>query len=177
LDFFVNTDPDYAEQLKLIFARLEEAGFFWNRDKDFISREAFVSMQVRWKKSDTALKLDFVNDSAPHFGGFTVTDLFEKTDSIRNILSNKLTALFRYAAKDVADIREIALHESVDWPLVIREAREKEMGLEIPVITEILKSMPEKEFEGVNWIRKPSWEAFCADMDRIVLDMMSNGSG
>jgi hypothetical protein len=33
--------------------------------------------------------------------------------------------------------------------------------------------MPREEFEAVNWAQKPGWEVFCADMDRIVLDMMS----
>jgi hypothetical protein len=41
------------------------------------------------------------------------------------MLSNKLTALFRFAAKDVADIREIALHEKVDWRLAINDAGKK----------------------------------------------------
>jgi hypothetical protein len=73
----------------------------------------------------------------------------------------------------VADIREIVLHESIDWPAIIREAREKEMGIEIPLICEILQGMPEQEFDSVNWIQKPSWPAFCDDIDRIVFDMVS----
>jgi hypothetical protein len=58
------------------------------------------------------------------------------------------------------DIREIALHETINWTEIIREAREKEAGLEIPVISEILKGMPREEFDAVNWIQKPDWEVF-----------------
>jgi hypothetical protein len=163
--------------MDLIFGKLRENGFFWNSDSDFIRNKDFISFKVGWDKTDAALKLDFVNDSAPHFGDIVRTGLFDRTDSIRNILSNKLTALFRYAGKDVADIREIALHEAVDWAEIIREAREKEDGLEIPVVAEILTGMPKGEFDAVMWARKPEWEVFRGDIEKIVFDMMSGGPG
>jgi hypothetical protein len=173
LDFFVNASPHYDEQLDLVFDALKQAGFFWNDAADFIRNNNFVSFKVGWDKTDTALKLDFVNDLVPHFGAIQKTPLFDRTDSIRNILSNKLTALFRYAGKDVADIREIALHESINWAEIIREAREKEMGLEIPVIGEILAGIPQEEFEAIIWTRNPGWEVFRGDIEKIVFDMMS----
>ncbi|AEF80882.1 nucleotidyl transferase AbiEii/AbiGii toxin family protein [Leadbettera azotonutricia] len=175
LDFFVNNDDEYDEQYKLILGRLAENGFFWDTETGFLKDKAFATLKVRWKKSDAELKLDFVNDTVPHFGNIIEMDLFDRIDSVRNMLSNKLGALFRFAAKDIADIREIALHESVNWIEIIREAREKVGGLEIPVICDILKGMPESEFEQVNWISKPSWQTFCADIDRVVYEMMSGG--
>jgi len=63
----------------------------------------FTTLKVR-KDSDILLKLDFVNELVPHYGEVIETDLFYRTDSIRNMLSNKLSAIFRYAAKDIADI-------------------------------------------------------------------------
>ncbi|MDR2795336.1 MAG: hypothetical protein LBB47_01330 [Spirochaetaceae bacterium] len=51
------------------------------------------------------LKLNFINDTAPHFGGLQKTPVLDRTDSVRNILSNKFSALFRFAGKDVVDIR------------------------------------------------------------------------
>jgi predicted nucleotidyltransferase component of viral defense system len=172
LDFFVNASPSYDEQMDKIFASLQGAGFFWDEARDFIRSDSYISFKVGWKKSETLLKLDFVNDTVPHFGDIQKTALFDRTDSIRNILSNKLSALFRYAGKDVVDIREIALHETIDWTEIMSEARSKEAGLEIPVISEILKGMPREEFEAVNWAQKPDWEVFCADMDRIVFAMI-----
>jgi predicted nucleotidyltransferase component of viral defense system len=173
LDFFVNNDAEYAEQVKLIFFKLKEDGFFWDADTDFISNKTFTSFKIQWKKNNAFLKLDFVNDVASHFGDIQKTDLFYRTDSIRNILSNKLSAIFRFAAKDVADIREIALHESVDWSLIIREARQKEAGLEVTYVSDILRGMPQSEFETVNWIQKPDWQEFRKDIDRIVYEMLS----
>jgi hypothetical protein len=114
-----------------------------------------------------------VNDVAAHFGEIVKTNIFDRTDSIRNMLSNKLTALYRFNAKDVADIREIALHESVNWAQAIQEARQKEAGLELTYISEILTGMPQSEFETIAWVKKPEWDEFREDINRIVFDMMS----
>jgi len=89
------------------------------------------------------------------------------------MLSNKLTALFRFAAKDVVDIREIALHEEIDWQQAINDARQKEAGLEIPIICDILQGMPQSEFETIAWTKKPSWQEFRGDIDRIIHEMIS----
>jgi predicted nucleotidyltransferase component of viral defense system len=173
LDFFVNADDDYPAQVKEIFYKLKEDGFSWNDTVEFISNKNFTSFKIRWDKSEALLKLDFVNDVASHFGEIVKTDLFVRTDSIRNMLSNKLTAIFRYAAKDVADIREIALHEKVDWQQAINDARQKEAGLEIPIICDILQGMPQSEFETIAWTKKPGWQEFRSDIDRIVYEMIS----
>jgi predicted nucleotidyltransferase component of viral defense system len=173
LDFFVNADPEYSEQLKVVFARLAENGFSWDPTNEFISTTTYTSCKVRWDKSDALLKLDFVNDVASRFGGIVATELYYRTDSIRNMLSNKLTALFRFAGKDVADIREIALNEKIDWKQAIEDAQHKEAGIDIPIVSEILMGIPQSEFESLAWIKKPAWEEFRADIDRIVYEMMS----
>jgi len=61
----------------------------------------------------------------------------------------------------------------VNWTAVLNEAQNKEAGLEFVFISEILTSMPESEFETVNWIKKPSWQEFRADIDKIVHEMIS----
>ncbi|GHV84476.1 hypothetical protein AGMMS50230_00840 [Spirochaetia bacterium] len=172
LDFFVNNDTDYTEQVDIVLAALINSGFTIDAASK-IKDITFTSIKVGWEKSDVLLKLDFVNDSTPHFGDIIETVFFYRTDPIRNILSNKLSALFRYAPKDVADIREIALHESISWPEIIREARQKEGGVDVPIIGEILRGMPQSEFDTVAWTKKPGWPRFCADIEKIVLDMMS----
>ena len=173
LDFFVNDDDDYLAQVKEVFFKLKEDGFFWDSVIDFVSNETFTTFKVGWNKSVALLKLDFVNDVAAHFGEIVKTNIFDRTDSIRNMLSNKLTALYRFNAKDVADIREIALHETIDWSVIIQEARQKEAGLELTYISEILTGMPQSEFETIAWVKKPEWDEFREDINRIVFDMMS----
>jgi len=176
LDFFVNSEPEYDKQVDIILEKLREEGFFWDNSEDFIKAPDFRTLKVRRDKSDAVLKLDFVNDLTPHFGGFFKGDFFYQIDSVRNILSNKLGAIFRLAGKDVADIREIALRESVNWPEIINEARQKDAGVDLPVITEILKTMPMQEFERIHWINNPGWENFKKDIDKIAYNMLG-GSG
>ena len=150
---------------------LRENGFHWS-EEGFLRSESFASVRV-WRDSDVLLKLDFVNDSAPLFGEVNKTDLFYRTDSIHNILSNKLSAIFRFAGKDIADIREIALREEIDWHTVIQEARQKEAGIELIYISEILAGMPQSEFEMIAWVKKPDWDEFRNDIGRIVFDMLA----
>jgi len=150
---------------------LRDNGYTWDTDKEFIRAKNFTTLKVR-KDTQTVLKLDFVNDLVPHFGEIVKTDLFCRTDSTRNILSNKLSAIFRYAAKDIADIREIALRETIDWAAIIQEARQKEVGIELTYISEIMCSMPEKELDSIIWINKPKWDVFQQDIKRISHDML-----
>jgi len=173
LDFFVNNDAGYADQVKIILSKLKENGFSWSTTIDFVSTQSFTSLKVKLDKSSALLKLDFVNDVAAHFGVISKTKIFDRTDSIRNILSNKLTAMFRYAAKDVADIREIALHETVNWKQAIQDAQQKEAGIEIPIVSDILRGIPQSEFETISWVQKPEWKVFCEDINRIVFDMVN----
>ena len=175
LDFFVNQSRSYDEELNAVLVLLREDGFFWDIEKDYFRSKDFTTLKVGYAGSDALLKLDFVNDNAPLFGEIQKTDFFYRTDSIRNILSNKLSAIFRYAAKDIADIREIALQETVNWPVIIQEARQKEAGLELVYISEILKGIPQTEFETIAWVKKPDWEIFRGDIDRIVYEMISCG--
>ena len=176
LDFFVNADDEYTAQVKEVFFKLKENGFCWDPEKEFISNKNFTSFKVGWDKSDALLKLDFVNDVAAHFGTIIETKIFPRTDAIRNILSNKLTCLFRFTGKDVADIREIAIHTKIDWGQAVADARQKEAGIEIPIICDILQGMPESQFETIAWIKKPDWEEFRCDIDRIVYEMISGDS-
>jgi predicted nucleotidyltransferase component of viral defense system len=172
LDFFVNSSGQYDKQMDIVFSKLAEHGFFWDTSSEFIRSDNFVSFKVYRRNPDILLKLDFVNDLVPHFGPLVKTALFDRTDSIQNILSNKITALFRYAAKDVADIREIFLHEKIDWSEAFRQAREKEAGIEVPLVCEIISGLPESEFDGLKWIHKPRWQDFHADIVRMAEDML-----
>jgi predicted nucleotidyltransferase component of viral defense system len=171
LDFFINQSKTYDDQLNKVLALLQEKGYTWDVNKEYTRAKDFTTLKVGID-SETLLKLDFVNDLVPHYGEIAKTSLFYRTDSIRNMLSNKLSAIFRYAAKDIVDIREIALHETIDWPTVINEARNKEAGLELVYISEILTSMPQSEFETIAWTRKPGWQEFRGDIDRIILEMI-----
>jgi len=172
LDFFVTRSTTFDEQLDKALMLLRENGFMWSTEREFIRAENFTTLKVR-KGSEVLLKLDFVNDSVPLYGEIERTTLYYRTDSIRNILSNKLSAIFRFAAKDVVDIREIALNENVDWTAIIQEARQKEAGLEVTYITQILTGMPQSEFDTIAWVKKPDWDDFKNDIDNIAFEMLN----
>lgn len=174
LDFFINNDDTFQQQVSIVLKALKKAGYVWDTEKDYFLTESFCSIKLLEKQTNTLLKIDFVNDIPEHFGDFVATNIYYKTDSVRNILSNKISALFRYEAKDVADIREIALHEHFNWADIICEARQKDAGIEIPVITEIIKDMPENEFRYIKWIKNPEWDKFKTDMEIIISDMLTN---
>jgi len=176
LDFFLNRSQTYNEQVNKIFALLREGGFVWNQHENFCREKDFTSLMVGHQDSRGLLKLDFVNDLVPHFGDIQETGLFCRTDSVRNILSNKLSAIYRYAPKDVADIWAIATRESIDWAQIIREGKEKEAGLDIRHVCGILKGMPQEKFETILWTEKPDWQVFCDDIARIVLDMLEGNT-
>ena len=173
LDFFLNQSQNYDDELDAFLALLYEGGFRWDTEKNYHRKKNFTTLKVGYLDSEAILKLDFVNDSVPLFGEIQKTNLCNRTDSIRNILSNKLSAIFRYAAKDVADIREIALHEKINWSVIIQEARYKEAGLELIYISEILTGMPEHEFDTIIWVKKPDWKVFRSDIEKIVYEMIS----
>jgi len=172
LDFFVNNSETFDDQLDAVLSLLRKNGFCWSTENDYTRTEGFTTLKVG-KNSDVLLKLDFVNDSVPHYGEFVKTNLFYRTDSKLNILSNKLSAIFRYAAKDVADIREIAINEKIDWVQAIKDARQKEAGLELIYVSEILTGIPKKEFESIAWVKKPDWKKFHSDIEQIVFQMIN----
>jgi predicted nucleotidyltransferase component of viral defense system len=174
LDFFENSDPRFEQQVELIFKTLHADGFDWDTEKEYTQNKRFVSFKVHREDSDTLLKLNFVNDLVPRFGDIQATPLYYRVDPIRNILSNKLGALFRFAGKDVADIREIALHERFNWHDMILEAKQKDGGVDEAIVTEILGGMPHDEFLALAWQDPaPTWEAFRSDIARIIQDMLN----
>ena len=175
LDFFVNSDDSFLAQVEEIIAKLNENGITINKNMQIQKREYVYSFYVCRNESDVLLKLDFVNDINAHFGEIQSTDLFHRLDSKRNILSNKISALFRYAGKDVADLRELAMHEKFNWNEIFKEACEKETGIDITVISDILKKIPQSEFDNIRWINKPLWEQFRKDIDTICYDMACGG--
>jgi len=50
------------------------------------------------------------------------------------------------------------------------------MGIDFPVACDILQGMPKSEFETIAWVKKPSWEEFKSDIDKIVYEMLSGES-
>ncbi len=176
LDLFVNDEPAYSRYVEMLFQSFETAQreglFFMNyellrRYENF--SQFFLYRDIAGSRIE--LKVDVVNDVASHYGEFYNHPTLGKLDSWQNILSNKLTAVFRYEAKDLADIWAIAKHQQFDWRLIITEAKTKEVGMEPIAIFEILHSLPQDAFEAIKWCHPLTFERFMNDIDRIAADI------
>jgi hypothetical protein len=177
LDFFVNNCDEFQHWVKKVLVGLETAGYSWDPEKGFVQSPNFVSLILLDVSKNTRLKIDFVNDTVAHYGDFAESDLFARVDSVRNILSNKLGAVFRYSAKDIADIREIALHQSFDWTDMLIESRSKDRGIEAVAIAEVLIGVPQTAFESILWQNPtPTWPVFIADVKQIAQDLLTGGA-
>lgn len=172
LDFFVNQDSKFNFYVNSILEELQKKGFFWNTDIGFVKSIDFFSLVVQHPNFNNKLKLDFVNDIAAHFGDITKTPVYYKTDSIRNILSNKVTALFRMSAKDVVDIHEICIHENFQWDEVFSEVRQKELGIEPSETAEIISGFPKNAFDSIKWIHPMKYEQMMKNLEVITKDML-----
>jgi len=128
-------------------------------------------MRTDSKSRDLILKMDIVNDVAPHYGTLEWNDKLGQVDSWRNILSNKVAALYRIEPKDVVDLRSLAKLKHFNWAEIIREASSNEAGLDHLVLYDLLKSFPKKELSAIKWIASFYKEELMADLSIISDDL------
>jgi hypothetical protein len=117
------------------------------------------------------MKLDLINDVAPHYGDFENHIVLGNIDSWRNILSNKLSALFRYEAKDCVDLWLISKNNSFDWVEILTEAKSKEAGVDPVVIYEMLKSFPSDALSTIKWAKQVNESGFLQNLSIIADDI------
>ena len=123
LDFFVNQSPHFFKQFEKIVAALKSFEIQVGTQSESFAR-CFVT------KDAVSLKLDFVNDVAFRRDKPVNTLLFSRTDTVLNILSNKISALSRNEPKDIADILEIAKTTNFNWISIISDAKEKDLSVD-----------------------------------------------
>jgi predicted nucleotidyltransferase component of viral defense system len=135
LDLFVNREKNFKQlsnkiisQLKDNFSEIEIALLSENFARIFIHNE------------ENPLKIEFVNDVLFHIGEIQLATFFHRVDSWENILSNKICALSRDEAKDVADLIFLSMKNTFTWETMINYAREKDTWVnEIEVSQSIYK--------------------------------------
>jgi predicted nucleotidyltransferase component of viral defense system len=153
LDLFVNGDDDFDDYGTIVFSELSAA----EKEGDFI-----IDRQRLWKSEnhiqiylhqgdEVSLRVDFVNDSAPHYGDFRKNDTLGRIDSWENILSNKIASLFRFEAKDSADIWILSRKNRFHWNDIIGEAKTKEAAVDPVEIYNIIGSIPMEELSTIRW--------------------------
>ena len=173
LDLFVNNDPDFQLHIEKILKAFETEGICI----DFSEASSLSFMRIFLEKNKSqlnknGLKIDFVNDIDVHFGSIQNTEVYYQTDSLRNILSNKYTALYRMSVKDVADICEISKNLAFDWKDIIDEANQKEAGIDLKEVVQIFCSFSDEAIQNVKWTKKIDIVKFRNIMNTVSFDML-----
>jgi len=178
LDLFVNRDSEFSDWSERLYAELEmesRRGFFSVLADRVMRFEDYVQLFVQQKSPQNQvvlLKIDLVNDVAPHYGSIEWDDALGRVDSWTNILSNKVSALYRIEAKDVIDLWTLAKIKTFNWAEIIREASSKEAGLDPVVLYDLLKSFPRKELSAIKWIGpKPDEDILLGDLNVMASDI------
>lgn len=172
LDLFVTRDAGFAMHVDRALGALEEQGYRFD-PAGFVRHQDFVRALIR--SPEAALQLDFVNDTVPRFGDLVSGDLFARIDALQNILSNKVTAVYRLDPKDFADLRTIASNVDFHWGEVMAEAGHKLLGIDAGDVADLLRSFPPHLFDAVRWRRPPDRGRFFADLTRMAEDLLAVG--
>jgi Nucleotidyl transferase AbiEii toxin, Type IV TA system len=175
LDLFLVSDTAFQEWIDKIFEKFYTAE---QRNEVVIERTTvkrlndFVQVFVHAPDDGKySLKIDFVNDVASHYGRFERNTTLGRIDAWRNILSNKISALFRFEPKDIADIWFLCRHKKFSWKAILEEAKSKEAGVEPEIVYNIIKSFPVEKFDLVRWVKKPVYEKARKDLGTIADDL------
>jgi hypothetical protein len=177
LDLFVNRDKNYSVYVQQVFAQFElacascEFMIDYNKIQKYENYTLFFLIK-EIEDEKIGLKIELVNDIAFRYGDVVNDPAIGRIDSWRNILSNKLSAIFRYEAKDIADIWIIARNKMFAWPDIIHETKTKEGGTDPIVIFNILKSFPENLISTVKWRIPVDPVTFRKELDQIADDIL-----
>jgi hypothetical protein len=180
LDLFVNRLSEFQNWVERFYGALEresrKGAFLILTDR--VSRyEDYVQIFLQQTEEDKSLilKLDLVNDVAPHYGDLEWDDVLGRVDSWRNILSNKVSALYRIEAKDVVDVWTLARIRQFNWAEIIREAASKDAGLDPLVLYDLLKSFPGVALSAIKWVDpKPDEDLLLSEL-KIMADEIFEG--
>lgn len=151
LDFFSNQSGFFLDDIKALEETLKDKSIKYTITSSSQSFRRFVV------EEDCQLKIEFVNDVGFRYGNNVKFEIFNRVDNLRNILSNKLTALERNEPKDVADILFICRNFSFKWENIFEDALRK-----VSFIDPIIVSKQLSEYR-VEFLSKLKW--------KIVLDL------
>lgn len=149
LDFFVNNSDSFKNQFDTVVGELKKEGLLI---EIATNDESFARIMVINGKD--LLKIDFVNDIEFREGRPIATSLFVRTDNWKNILTNKISALSRYSAKDVVDLIYLSHKYSFNWEEMINIAVQKDLWVNPLSTADILEQFPVEKINQIVWLKK-----------------------
>ena len=176
LDMFVNRDPGFKEYIKSFLEYstrpARKSKFTLNTERTNITGD-YAQFYVY--QEDIELKVEFVNDLVERFNKVVRDKKLGKVDSLRNILSNKISALYRFEIKDYVDIWCIAKNYGFHWRQLINEAKQKEASIDPLEIFNLFKSFPFDSLDAIKWVKPVDYDQLKTDFSLIAEEML-NGS-
>ena len=172
LDLFVNNDQNFTSYVDTYFNYLtaEESQLPFKLDLDReLRREHFAQLYLLGDEAE--LKIDIVNDVPYHFGELVEDENLGLIDNWRNILSNKISAFFRFAAKDYVDVWALSRRHKFDWTEILAEAKYKEGSVDPPDVSDFIKTFPFEKLDEINWIEGFDYSTIREDFAVIAEDI------
>lgn len=173
LEFFVNGDPNFMDYVRLFLEYFTNPSpnihLKINIERVNIS-EKFSQLFVYEKEIE--LKVDFVNDLAVRYYNVIKVSPLGRVDSIRNILSNKISALYRFEIKDYVDIWCIAKNYKFNWRNLINESKQKEAAVDPVEIYNLFKSFPFENLDAIKWCKPVDYNEIKANFFSIAEDIL-----
>jgi predicted nucleotidyltransferase component of viral defense system len=172
VDLFSPNDQDFETHIQQISETLMAHEF---KVEIFGMSRQFARFHIMHDQThpDVVLKADFLNvKKVPHFGDFKSTDIFSKIDNMRNILSEKLTFIYKKSPKDVADIWFICKNLWFQWEDVMEEASKKR-AIEPLFVVNALRNFSPAELNKINWIRTVDTVTFEHDRAIIIKNIIA----
>lgn len=169
LDFFVNREESFKALSNNIISELQK--YFPMVEMSLLG-EDFARIFIR-HDNGSALKIEMVNDVAFHAGEIQAADFFHRIDSWQNILSNKICALSRDEAKDIADLIFLSLKYDFSWETMINDARQKDTWVNEIAVSKMIYEFDMRRLHTINWINIPEYETLqnaCRAISKDILD-------
>lgn len=166
LDFFSNDHPEFSAAAEHCLSGIRT--MFDDVDIGTIT-PSFVRFFIH--ENDLELKVDLVNDVPWHSGDILQGKLYPAIDNPLNILSNKISALPREEAKDIADIIFTARAFPFNWMEIIAEAKKKDLWVDELDVSRMIASAPLDALETLRWVAVPDWRRMERDMHTIAKDI------
>ncbi|MDD2715369.1 MAG: nucleotidyl transferase AbiEii/AbiGii toxin family protein [Candidatus Wallbacteria bacterium] len=173
LDLFLDNRIDFAVLVEHLIQDLDTKikGFRVDRERTRKAENFLQTFIIPRADLNFSLKIDLVNDTVPHYGDFENSPVLGQIDSWRNILSNKVCALFRFEAKDIADIWTLSKNRAFDWRAIIKEAKNKEIGIDPVAFFEIINSVPVEALQTVKWTSSVDFNILKTELSTIADDV------
>ncbi len=170
LDLFVNRENNFKQLANKIILQLQN---HYSEVEIALLSEDFARIFIHNEKY--SLKIEFVNDILFHAGEIQFADFFHRIDSWKNILSNKICALSRDEAKDIADLIFLSMKHTFTWETMINYARQKDTWVNEIEVSQFVYKFDTRRLIKINWINEPEYEKIQDVCKMIAKDIIDGG--